>query len=77
MGCGCNKNKKFPPKKSSRMPIKKKCRSGKQSATDIQENEMSHNDRRAKIIKLQNAKKLKQIRKQQFEWERRMNGKKQ
>tara|TARA_R100000008_G_C3587237_1_gene173458 strand:+ start:6651 stop:6848 length:198 start_codon:yes stop_codon:yes gene_type:complete len=62
MGCNCGKNKKFPPKKSSRMPIKK---------NNIEESRMCPNERRAKIIKLQNAKKLKQIRREQFEWERR------
>jgi len=69
MGCGCGKsgkgNKNFPPKKSSRMPMKKPGLK--------QESQMTYNDRRAKIIKIQNARKLKQIRKQQFEWERRTN----
>ena len=46
------------------MPVKKQTN---------EQTEMSHNDRRAKIIKLQNAKKLKQNRRQQFEWERRNN----
>ena len=42
MGCNCGKNKKFPPKKSSRMPLKK---------NDIQESKMCPNERRARIIK--------------------------
>ena len=71
MGCGCNKNKKFPLKKSSRMPMKKK--SCTRSSNVVQENQMTPNDRRAKIIKFQNAKKIKQIRREQFEWERRTN----
>jgi len=70
MGCGCNKNKKFPPKKSSRMPLKKACNKSK---NDVQESQMSYDDRRTKIVKVRNAKKLKQIRRQQFEWERRAN----
>ena len=71
MGCNCGKNKKFPPKKSSRMPMKKK--SCSRSTNPVQESPMTPNDRRVKIIKLQNAKKIKQIRRQQFEWERRAN----
>ena len=71
MGCGCGKNKKFPPKKSSRMPMRKKACN--KSSSNVQENQMTYNDRRVKVIKLQNAKKLKQIRRQQFEWERRAN----
>ena len=31
---------------------------------------MSYDDRRTKIVKVRNAKKLKQIRRQQFEWEK-------
>ena len=82
MGCGCGKSSrngevpKFPPKKSSRMPMKKPA-STTQDVRAIQENEMTHNDRRAKIIKVRNARKLKQIRRQQFEWERKANRKKQ
>ncbi len=71
MGCNCGKNKNYPKKKSSRMPMKKsKC---KQNKNTIQENILTPNERRTKIVKMQNANKLKQIRKQQFEWESRAN----
>ena len=55
MACGsCNKNK-YPKKKSSRMPVKK--------------DEMNFNERRAKIIKIQNNRNTKTTQKQQFDWE--------
>ena len=55
MACrSCNKNK-YPRKKSSRMPVKK--------------DEMTFNERRAKIIKIQNSRNTKTSRKQQFDWE--------
>ena len=57
MGCGCNKNK-FPKKKSSRMPVKTK--------------KMTFNERKAKIIKIQNNKKGNT----QSDWEKFINRKK-
>ena len=57
MGRGCNKNK-FPKKKSSRMPVKTK---------------MSFNERKAKIIKIQNNKGRDA--QKQSDWEKFINRK--
>tara|TARA_Y100000310_G_scaffold319326_1_gene374471 strand:- start:7 stop:192 length:186 start_codon:yes stop_codon:yes gene_type:complete len=52
MGCGCGKNR-YPKKKSSRMPVK--------------EEKITPNQRRARMIKLQNRKRNQS--KNGFNWE--------
>tara|TARA_Y100000310_G_C20356402_1_gene656873 strand:- start:403 stop:633 length:231 start_codon:yes stop_codon:yes gene_type:complete len=68
MGCGCGKNKKYPRKKSSRMPMKKP--SAINETNINKQDEMSFNDRRTKIIKIKNNKKIKDMKRQQVAWQR-------